>query len=244
MIPIPGGTLHPLAAEGAAQSSAEGAGIPIAPFHLSATEVTWDAFDVFVFRFDEKEGAPKIDAVTRPTKPYIAADRGFGHNGYPAVSISFRGAQAFCEWLSAKTGRRYRLPTEHEWEWAARAGTTSRWSFGDDEEELDRHAWHRTNSDLKTHPVGQKEASPWGLYDVYGNVSEWCVGADGAPVMRGGAYSDRADVNDASVRKPPSPAWNRSDPQLPKSVWWLADGPFAGFRIVCEDEPAAPENGE
>ncbi len=238
LVPVPGGELTVLASSDPPGDSPVERTVAIAPFYMSAKEITWDAFDVLVFRLDEKEGAPVIDAVTRPTKPYIAADRGFGHAGYPSVSISHNGAQAFCAWLSAKSGRTYRLPTEHEWEWACRGGTTTRWHFGEDEALLEDFAWIRTNSNLTTHPAGTKKPNPWGLFDMYGNVSEWCLDADGQPVLRGGAYSDRWKVNDATVRKVPTRKWNQSDPQLPKSIWWLADGPFAGFRVVCEPQPA------
>ena len=90
------------------------------------------------------------------------------------VCVSRHDAKAYCEWLSKKTGENYRLPTEAEWEFACRAGTTTKWSFGDDEKELEKYAWYNENSDYKTHPVGGKLPNPWGLYDMHGNVWEWC----------------------------------------------------------------------
>lgn len=210
----------------------------VAPFFLAEVETTWDAYDVLVYRFDLPPEAPEIDGVSRPTRPYIAADRGFGHAGYPAVSISQKGAEAFCAWLSLRTGRRFRLPTEIEWEWACRAGTTGTWWFGEDAEQLGEFAWMRTNSNLRTHPVGKKAANPWGLHDVLGNVGEWCATADGGHVIRGGSYSERAREVEPLARKVPTPAWNANDPQIPKSVWWLTDGPFCGFRVLCEMDPA------
>ena len=90
-------------------------------------EVTWNLFDVFIFRLDEKKkkSSPDSDAVTRPTKPYIAVDRGFGHNDYPALSMSLKNAVQFAKWISAKTGRTYRIPTVDEWKIDLRSGVHS-----------------------------------------------------------------------------------------------------------------------
>jgi formylglycine-generating enzyme required for sulfatase activity len=163
-------------------------------------------------------------------------DRGFGHGGYPAISMSFKGAGAFCEWLSKKTGHHYRLPTEEEWELACRAGSSARFSHGDDEEALAAHAWYRKNSERTTHTVGTKKPNALGLHDMHGNAGEWCVGADGKPIVRGGSYRDPAEKIIVDFRREPSRSWNRSDPQIPKSKWWLADCSFVGFRIVRDFE--------
>ena len=87
-----------------------------APFFAARTEVPWELFDAFLYQLDQKAGAstPESDAVTRPTKPYVSVDRGYGHQGWPAISMSSKGAVQFCEWLSKKTGRTYRLPTVAE----------------------------------------------------------------------------------------------------------------------------------
>jgi formylglycine-generating enzyme required for sulfatase activity len=206
---------------------------------FSATEVPWEFFDAFVFEEQEERGPDGVDALARPSVPYIAIDRGFGHDGYPALSMSYRGAQAFCAWLSARTGRTWRLPTEWEWEYACRAGSTGAWSVGDDEAALDAVAWFRDNADRSTHPVGEKEPNAFGLHDVHGNVWEWATGHDGEPVVCGGGYSDRRERLRCESRRRPQAAWNASDPNLPKSVWWLADAPFVGLRLVCE-----PADGE
>src|SRR5690606_25493704 len=79
----------------------------------------------------------------------------------------------YCRWLYQKTGVFYRLPTEAEWEYAARAGSTSVYPFGNDSKELDKYAWHKGNSKSVYHKVGQKASNAWGLYDMLGNVAEW-----------------------------------------------------------------------
>jgi formylglycine-generating enzyme required for sulfatase activity len=206
----------------------------IRPFYMSTTEVTWDAADTYIYRLDEERGAPlpgHADAVSRPSKPYLPPDRGFGHEGYAAIAMSFRNAQEFCVWLSAHSGKRFRLPTEAEWEHACLAGEgLEKWSAA----HVGDVAWYVENSLGAPHPVGTKKANAWGLHDMLGNVQEWCVSSEGTGVTRGGSYRDGPDKVSPSHREPNNRAWNASDPQMPKSKWWLADGPFVGFRIVCE----------
>lgn len=195
---------------------------------ISTTEVTWDWFDAFVYGLDEREAeADGADALTRPTRPYIAMDRGFGRAGFPAISMTHKNAEAFCKWLSAKTGRRYRMPTADEWLAACKAS-------GIDADNLDKHAWHRDNSNAKTQPVGSKAPDASGLHDLLGNAAEWATDADGKPVVLGGSYLTPADGLACSTLQHPSPDWNASDPQFPPSEWWLADAGFVGFRVVLE----------
>jgi formylglycine-generating enzyme required for sulfatase activity len=92
----------------------------------------------------------------------------------PVACVSWNDAKEYTKWLSQKTGDRYRLPSESEWEYVARAGTKSKYSFGDDSRELKKYAWYYSNSGDKTHKVGLLEANPWGVYDMHGNVWEWC----------------------------------------------------------------------
>jgi formylglycine-generating enzyme required for sulfatase activity len=195
---------------------------------IGRTEVTWDQFDVFVFGLDQPEATPRagVDLITRPSRPYLPPDRGFGHDGYPAMSMSHHSAAEFCRWLSGKTGRKFRLPTELEWERACRGGGEGT--------PLEDHAWMRSNSGDKPHPVGQRLSNALGLMDLQGNVAEWCTDAEGKPVARGGSYKDDASALRCGSRMLPSPAWNSSDPQIPKSRWWMADCSFVGFRVVCE----------
>lgn len=121
----------------------------------------------------------------------------------PIIGISWYDATAYCEWLREKTGENYGLPTEKEWEYSCRAGTKTEWSFGDDEKKLEKYAWYDENSNGTTHEVGKKLPNPWGLYDMHGNVWEWCEDwyyedQDGK-VLRGGSWDNFAyDVRSAN----------------------------------------------
>jgi formylglycine-generating enzyme required for sulfatase activity len=103
-----------------------------------------------------------------------------GDDNLPVEMVSWDDAVEFCKKLSQKEGKTYRLPTEAEWEYACRAGTTTQFSFGDDESQLGDCAWYNQNSGGKTHPVGEKKPNAWGLYDLHGNVWEWCQDWDAA----------------------------------------------------------------
>ena len=122
---------------------------------------------------------------------------------HPIIEISWEDATDYCKWLSAKTEENYRLPTEAEWEYSCRAGTKTKWSFGDDESELEKYAWYNKNSDRKTHEVGKKDSNPWGLYDMHGNVWEWCEDwyndKKTTKVLRGGSwYFNAIDTRSSS----------------------------------------------
>jgi formylglycine-generating enzyme required for sulfatase activity len=92
----------------------------------------------------------------------------------PVERVSWEDAVEFCHRLSEREGQTYRLPTEAEWEYACRAGSQTKWCFGDDESKLTEYAWYRANDGGTTHPVKQKRPNAWGLYDMHGNVWEWC----------------------------------------------------------------------
>jgi len=229
MVAIPGGVFQ------MADPTKDGATrtVTVKPFWIGKTEVTWDAYDVYMLGLDKPASAPGKgkDAISRPSKPYGAPDRGFGHQGYAAISISHHAAQQYCRWLSAKTGKKYRLPTEAEWEYACRAGgPAQKWT----DEELDKVAWYWDNAEDKTQPVGQKRPNAWGLHDMLGNAAEWCQGLDGVPVVRGGSFLDKTEKVHCGARARQTPDWQASDPQNPKSKWWLTDGAFVGFRVVRE----------
>ena len=133
----------------------------------------------------------------------------------------------------------FRLPSEAEWEIAARAGTKSEWYSGDADRDIHEHVWNAGNSGGCSKMVSQKEANPWGIHDICGNVAEWCSEGPENWVLMGACYKDHAG-DPCTVRKTPSREWNDTDPQIPKSIWWLSDAPFAGFRVVCKSTD--PEN--
>jgi len=130
----------------------------------------------------------------------------------PVEMVSWRDVQKFIKKLNQQTGGKYRLPTEAEWEYACRAGSTTTYYFGDGENMLGNYAWYDLNSGGKTHPVGQKKPNAWGLYDMHGSVSEWCQdnwsGYGSGRVYRGGSWEDNAGDCQSAYRGHASPdAW-------------------------------------
>jgi formylglycine-generating enzyme required for sulfatase activity len=217
MVLVPGGSV-----------TIGGKPIEVKPFYMARTETTWDLYDVFTLRRDA-EGRPLADAITRPSRPYGAPDYGWGHAGFPAISIARTGAEAFAAFVSAKTGKAYRLPTEAEWLLAAQLAAGSQPL---DKGRKDAIAWHRGNSNKRSHPVAKRAADGLGLFDLFGNAAEWVVADDGAFVTRGGSFRDPIEKTGPDARAVQDDSWNERDPQLPKSRWWLSDAPFVGFRLV------------
>jgi len=225
MIPIPAGTVKI-----GTQS------VKVKPFWMASIETPWEAFDQFIASgppsppYDQTKFA--ADAIARPSKSYILPDLGWGHHGYPAINLSFDSVTMFCRWLSATTKKKYRLPTEAEWEFACWAGASGTWKLGKDQ--LDKSAWYVANSGQMTHPVGMKLPNRYGLYDMLGNVGEWALDLSNKPVVCGGTFQDSPTEISPGTRRRWTPKWQEEDPQLPKSRWWLSNAPFAGFRLVCE----------
>lgn len=215
-------------------------------FWMQAHEVTWDEYRLFMFANETGKVATKdsiVDAVAGPTRPYVEMSFGMGINGFPAISMTQHAANKYAEWLSAKTGQFYRLPTEAEWEYACRAG-------GADASPLPDYAWFDANSGGKYQKVATRKPNAWGLYDMLGNVMEWTLdqyvpytaGAKVNPwtppsspypqTARGGSWNDPKDQVRCAARVPSDASWKQQDPQLPKSIWYLTDAQWLGFRLV------------
>ncbi|HVJ85434.1 MAG TPA: SUMF1/EgtB/PvdO family nonheme iron enzyme, partial [Caulifigura sp.] len=191
---------------------------------------------------------------------------GMGHDGFPATGLTQLNAKSFCAWLTERTGQYYRLPTEAEWEYACRAGTTTAYSFGDDPAKLDEYAWHFGNSEENYHKVGTKKPNPWGLHDMHGNVAEWTLDRYEADfyskfagdkvavfplcvpneeeyprVFRGGSWIDEAPLLRSAARVGSTDELKSQDPQLPQSRWYLTDATHLGFRVIRPFKPNTAE---
>ncbi len=218
----------------------EPAEVQLKSFWIGLTEVTWDEFDVFALGLDFTDNNAKIAEIgkTRPSPPYGDPGHGQRQSGNPAMSVHPQSAEAYCKWLSAKMNRKFRLPTEAEWEYACRAGLPPARL---PEPQLGPLAWYAANStgdddEPIVRPVAKKAPNAFGLYDTLGNVAEWTIGENHAPFARGGAYKDDADRVHCRSRIPNNDGvLQRGNPQNPKSQWWLSDGPHIGFRIVMEE---------
>lgn len=266
MLPIPGGKFKMGSPESEANRNENETlhEVEISPFWMGKTEITWDAYEVWMSDLDvmrrqvmSLEPSPRDKfadelQISQPTKPYTDMSFGMGKRGYPAICMTQHSARTFCKWLSAKTGRYYRLPTEAEWEYACRAGTSTAYSFGDDPSQLGEYAWFKENTDAKYKKVGKKKPNPWGLHDMHGNAAEWVLDqldAEGYTaseakdplnipktlyprVVRGGGWDKSAAECRSAAREGSTEDWIAQDPQYPVSIWYLTDALHVGIRVV------------
>lgn len=207
------------------------------PLWMAVHEVTHDQFAPFRYRpldRDAGAGSYDADAVTRPSPPYEDPAHGMGKGSHPAGGMTRLAALRYARWLSEKTGRLFRLPTEAEWELACLAGGPGPYGLQAEGVALDSVAWYEANSRGAFHPVAEKSPNGWGLHDMHGNVAEWVMAGDprGRGVVRGGAFDDPPEALRCDARVQESAAWKRRDPQIPKSRWWNTDSPHVGFRVV------------
>ena len=176
--------------------------VRISPFFMGEVEVTWDQFWAFYSETMSEGRTPPaviyannsrddIDAVSGPTPPFGLPDQGWGMGSRPAITMTHYSAQTFCQWLSLKTGRKYRLPTEAEWEYAARGGTATPYFFEGNPKKLSNegflksifkpdttgiysHAVYVNNSGNRTQEPSEARPNPFGLKNMLGNVMEYC----------------------------------------------------------------------
>ena len=270
MVLIPGGTFmmgSPADEVGRKDDEGPQHKVKLDPFYLCTTETTIELFMAYYQETNtpkrthlgdqpEKE-SDDVDAITGPTPVYGDLTMGYSEKN-PAIGGSWKNAATFCRWLSKKTGKPYRLPTEAEWEYACRAGGATAYSIGDkaDSAKLARAAWYKLNSGHEPHEVGKTKPNAWGLYDMAGNVREWVQdfysptaykqAAKNTPavnpkgpktgkvhVVRGGDYTSDPKELRCAARAFKQDWWQDGDPQIPKSVWWLPEIDVVGFRVAC-----------
>jgi len=258
--------------------------VELSSFFMAEVETTWDMYWAFYAEtmsegrippeiIFERNSDPDVDGVSGPTPPFGSPDQGWGAGKRPAITMTYYGAETFCRWLSMKTGKTYRLPTEAEWEYAARGGTETSYFFpGDPKKFSDEGFWRKVfkadtavinsyvvydkNSRNRSQEPSFVKANPFGLKNMLGNVMEYCSDwysadaysrlSDGAKdpagpdsgterVVRGGDFAaDAALVRSATRSHTEHDKWLKTDPQMPKSIWWYSDIKSIGFRVVCE----------
>jgi formylglycine-generating enzyme required for sulfatase activity len=219
-------------------------------FYLGACEVTRGQFRQFVehsgYKTDADKALPRgITVYDGATKKYGFAPEGSWRNvgfqqtdEHPVVGVNWNDVTAFCQWIGRKEGKTYRLPTEAEWEYACRAGTTTRFVFDEATELLDAYAWHDKNCGGMTHPVGQKKPNGWGLYDMHGNVWEWCPDGYDAAYYGGSPVIDPMGAATALNRVTRGGGWKDPDDNC-RSAHRFGHVPggrstFLGFRVVAQ----------
>lgn len=286
MIPVPGGEFLLGSPESEAdRRDDEGPQVKVKvdPMWVAKTEITWGQYKEYmklygIFKDFEISGKRpvtsdnQVDAITAPTELYDPTfTYEYGEEPLqPAVTMTQYSAQQFTKWLSLVSGQQFRLPTEAEWEYAARGGTSTAYSWGDSADEIDDYAWYFDNAEDGQVPVAQKKPNPFGLYDMHGNVAEWTVNAyteEGyqafadtpginatdvvvwpeAPspcVVRGGTWEMDPDALRSAARMPTDDEeWKSEDPNFPRSPWWYTSDPArgVGFRLFRSYTPLSKE---
>ncbi len=271
MVLIPGGNFpmgSPVDEAGRKDDEGPQHKVRLDKFYLCTTETT---IELFMAYYQETVSAKKdfittqeakkdseqtedVDAITGPTPVYGDMTMGYSEK-HPAMGMTWHNAMTFCRWLSMKTGKEYRLPTEAEWEYACRAGTDNIFGVGNDPGKLKDFAWYEDTADSETCEVAKKKPNAFGLYDMLGNVREWvydfysptdyqeaagknpAVNPKGPKtgkvhVARGGDYNSAADELRCASRAFEEKWWRSGDPQIPKSIWWLPEMDFIGVRVA------------
>ncbi len=200
-------------------------------FYIGTHEVTHDMYVLFKRKeldtpSSDLDADYIPDAITRPTPPYEDLTWGMGsEGGYPAVSMTQQAAIKYCQWLYLKTGRFYRLPSNQEWTAVAL--------------QVEKEAgWFFHNSGDRFHKTGSYDSTAI-VHDLFGNVMEWILDYRR---LKGGSFVDDAEEITAHSIIKYDRKWQQRDPQIPKSIWWLTDGPFVGFRILSPLEQPSRED--
>lgn len=209
----------------------------IESFFIGEIEVSWDEYLLFLAE-TESEGRTgrtehtKVDGISGATPPWGNPDQGWGLGQRPAITMTHHAATVYCQWLSLKTGKDYRLPTEAEWEYAA--------SKAFEKQPLNDQL---TNTN-QTNTVEPKavEADGIGARHLFGNVKEFCSDAFGQStkdfVIKGGSFKSDINTLSPSFREATQhDNWLKTDPQIPKSIWWYSDCNDVGFRVVLSHQP-------
>ena len=273
MEPIPAGEFlmgSPSAESGREANEGPQVKFMVEPFWMARCEVTWAEYKEFMnlythFKDFEEEQVRVVndenfvDSITAPTPLYVPSfTYEYGEDPQqPATTITQYSAKQYSKWMTAVTGDQYRLPSEAEWEYACRAGSTTAFFFGDDSSQLGEYAWFEENTDGEgPHKVGTKKPNPWGLYDMHGNAAEWTLDyldtykpADTAKkaandwvasklldprVVRGGTFEFTAYQCRSAARlgsdssTDADKGWRNEDPNLPLSPWWFTTDPARG----------------
>ena len=310
MVAIPGGTFNMGSPDNEPfRNDNEGPvrKVTISPFFMAELEATWDQYWSFyaetmsegrtppatiydingkaqqsiMRQFTGENIASDIDGVSGPTPPFGFPDQGWGGVDRPVITITYYAAETFCLWLTKKTGKLYRLPTEAEWEYAARGGTETPYFFEGSPKKFSDQGFLRKfikadttginsfviyekNSNNKTVEPIHVGHNPFGLKNMSGNVLEYCSdwyapdayamtpsevtdpkGPESGTehVVRGGNYASPAENVRSAIRGATQhDLWLKTDPQMPKSIWWYSDIKSIGFRVVCEPETAIKNN--
>jgi formylglycine-generating enzyme required for sulfatase activity len=267
MIPIPAGEFlmgSPSTETGRSDDEGPQVRVKVHAFWMAKIETTWDLYDLYYKNENIPEGDKRreepvvsVDAMTRPTPHFTDDTWGHGREGKPTIGMTHHAAMMYCHWLSKKTGKTYRLPTEAEWEYACRAGSKTAYPWGDDPKPLGEHDWYAGNSEETTHEGGKKKANAFGLFDMNGNVGEWCIDhystddykqfpagklavnpfrkpttVKFSHVVRGGSWADEPPKCRSATRRGSDKTWLKRDPQKPQSIWWMTDCDWVGFRVV------------
>ncbi|MFK8113735.1 MAG: formylglycine-generating enzyme family protein [Rubripirellula sp.] len=282
MLPVPGGTFKMGSPETEAnRSDDEGPQFEVVvdPIWVAQRETNWAQYKEYmklylIFKDFESKGERSVsddnlvDAITAPTELYDPSFTfEYGEDSeQPAVTMTQYSAKQFTKWLSKVSGIQYRLPTEAEWEYAARAGTSTAYSWGDSADDIDDYAWYFDNADDGPPHVGSKKPNAFGLHDMHGSVAEWTVNqytedgykpfASDKPVnalsvvtwpetsspcvVRGGSWElDPEDLRSAARLASDDEEWKDEDPNFPTSPWWFTSDPSrgVGFRIFRSYKP-------